>query len=134
MSIPHTSDFILPVLQILGDAQVHERPALFREVVTRIGVSEADLQLRLAYTGRSVVRGRFEWTMQLLHAALLVERIGALGYLLTSRGADLLASEPSKVSWGQLSLRYPELQAWLDSARLEGNSASQPQSNAGAHG
>lgn len=120
MAIPPFQQFMLPILQLVGDGQVHAFAETKVVVAKALEISDEDLQEMLPSGRQTRFENRIYWAKVHLEKALLLESPSRGKFQITERGRRLLAEKPSHIDLGILA-RYPEWNAFKG-----GNGASVP--------
>ena len=111
MAIPKYQSFMLPLLQLLADGQIHHVSELRDELATQFSLSESD-RSELLPSGRSrLLDNRVAWARTDLGQAGALESPSRGSVQITCRGRTILAENPERVDRKYLS-RYPEFAAF----------------------
>lgn len=134
MTVPRFGEFMLPVLQVLGEGGEWNRKDIIAATTTRMNLSNEALEEMLPSGARTRVVDRVNWACTYLKQAGLVTtpRRGVLA--ITDEGAAVLRNPPEGITKAFLS-KYPSFRSFsvgtdMLSGEVEGNSAggsSQPE-------
>ncbi|HLV35360.1 MAG TPA: winged helix-turn-helix domain-containing protein [Spirillospora sp.] len=61
MAIPSVNELMGPVLEILGDAQLHSREEIIDKIATKFGLTPADIEETVADTTNSKIGNQIDW-------------------------------------------------------------------------
>lgn len=128
MSIPDFQTLFRPVLQNLSNAEIWSMAELRDAVAESMGVDLEDREVRTASGGRKY-DGRVHWAVTYLGQAGALHRVARGQVQITSRGLELLAEAPDRITWRYL-LKYPEFAEFQARARVSqanGSTASTDQ-------
>jgi restriction system protein len=124
MAIPDYQTVMLPLLNTVSDGKPHRIRDMFRPVCEHFDLTDEERQRLLPSGKMTVIRNRVHWAkLYLVRAGLLeVPERGVI--LISSRGQELLASNPKRVDNAILK-QYAEFVAFtqLKSERSEQSSA-----------
>lgn len=109
--IPNFESFILPYLICLKDGKVHTMLELTQFCATFLKLSDKDKEERTKNNNNTKLYDRTQWSGTYLRKAKLVEAVGRGAYIITKRGLDLLATNPSIIN-KKLLCQYPEFIAF----------------------
>ena len=105
--VPKFEYFILPYLKFLSDGNPHTLKELADHIADVLNLSMEDREERTKRGSFTKLYDRTQWSGTYLRKALLTESIGRGKYIITKRGLDLLATNPSYIDRALLS-QYPE--------------------------
>lgn len=105
--VPKFEYFILPFLKFLSDRQPHTLKELTMHIADELNLSEEDRAERTKKGSFTKVYDRTQWSSTYLRKALLAESVSPGTYIITNRGLELLAANPSHIDRALLS-QYPE--------------------------
>ena len=94
MAIPDYQQFMLPLLKLTGDGEVHRISAIQDSIVQQFNLNEEELQAMLPSGQQSVVRNRLSWAKTYLVQAGLLEMTKRAHFKISPRWAG---------SFGELS-------------------------------
>lgn len=132
MTIPDYQSLMRPCLQALSDGHVRTAADLRDAVGQSEGITAEERDQRHA-SGTGVFSGRVHWAITYLAAAGAVTRVGRGRVQITTRGQELLASGPPRITQHDL-LRFDEFQQFIERARVgsrrdgQGHSSPEDQS------
>lgn len=107
MPIPSYHNFMLPVLELLGDKKVKSLNDMALHVINVFSLTEEE-QKKLVPSGQmTVVKNRIGWSRTYLKKAGLIKTVKAGHFLITERGLEVLKQKPEKINTGFL-MQFPE--------------------------
>lgn len=106
MSVPGFQQFMLPLLRIAADGEVHRVSELLDRLAAEFGLTEGD-RSELISSGQRTFDNRVGWAKTYLTQAYLLEKVGQGRFRITDRGLDVLSSDPVEITSRYLS-RFPE--------------------------
>lgn len=115
MSIPDYQSLMRPCLVALSDGRVWSAPDLRDAVGQSEGITADERDERHA-SGTGVFSGRVHWAITYLAAAGAVTRVGRGRVQITTRGEELLASGPPRITQHDL-MQFDEFQQFIERAR-----------------
>jgi restriction system protein len=111
MTVPSFQEFMLPVLRVLSDGEVHQFRALLEEVAQMLLLTQED-RAELVGSGKKF---RFEdrtlWAGTYLRQAGLIANAARGHWYITEAGKVLLSQQPARVDVAMLEA-YPAFQAF----------------------
>lgn len=111
MPIPGYQDFMLPLLQMAADNEVHEIRTAMAVLARKMEIS-ADEQGAMLRSGKQTrFYNRVTWALTYLTKSLLLEKPSRGCFKITERGKEVLATSPSRIDNAFLE-RFPEYQAF----------------------
>ncbi len=111
MGIPDFQTLMRPVLVAI-DGDEPKSNAQIRDIVAPVlGVTDEDRQVMLPSGTQGLFTNRVAWAITHMAKAGLLDRPQRGRYLLTDRGAKVLADNPERVDMGVLH-QFPEYQAF----------------------
>ena len=113
MAIPDRQDFMLPILKIAGDGNVHSNQELYETLAQEFGLTEADRMERIPSNRDKIFNNRVRWACTDLRYALLLRSTRSSKFRITERGMNVLKENPSYIDRKYLK-RFPE---YLDYVR-----------------
>lgn len=121
MSVPKFYEFMLPILQKLGDGEPRHWRELRDHCATEFKLSEDDLA-ELNPSGQPRLDNRVQWANTYLFQARLVDR-PRRGYVqINDRGRQVLADPPPVIDPGYLE-RFPEFRDFQSRTKRSGATA-----------
>ncbi len=106
MKQPKLEDYMLPILEILGDGRDHERKEIANQLFSRYSLIQNDLPQRSALMINAVL-GYFR-------KAKIADLPAPKTFRITNRGQDLLRSKPKKITVKSLR-QFPEFDLFIKS-------------------
>jgi restriction system protein len=98
MSIPDYQSFMLPVLRLAADYKEHTEPEVAEKLAQQLQISDIDRQQRIK-SGQPLLNNRIGWAITYLRQAKILEKGTQRGtFKITSRGAQLLAQNPARIT------------------------------------
>ena len=107
MAIPPFQQFMLPIMQMVADGQIHAFAETKVVVAKALGVSSNDLQELLPSGRQTRFENRIYWAKVHLEKALLLESPTRGKFRITDRGRKLLGEKPNNINLNTLA-KYPE--------------------------
>lgn len=105
--VPKFEYFILPYLKFLGDGKPHNLKELTEYIADTLNLSAEDREERTKKGSFTKLYDRTQWSGTYLRKALLTETVGRGKYIITKRGLELLATNPTYIDRTFLN-QYPE--------------------------
>lgn len=110
--VPKFEYFILPYLLFLSDEKPHTLKDLTEFISSYLKLSDEDKVEMTKKGSFTKLYDRTQWSGTYLRKALLTEAVGKGKYVITKRGLDLLATNPTYIDRTLLS-QYPEFLEFL---------------------
>lgn len=110
--VPKFEYFILPYLLFLSDEKPHTLKDLTEFISSYLKLSDEDKVEMTKKGSFNKLYDRTQWSGTYLRKALLTEAVGKGKYVITKRGLDLLATNPTYIDRTLLS-QYPEFLEFL---------------------
>lgn len=107
MTIPDFQSIMLPMLRMFEDGQTHKVSDLFDPLADQFQLSEQEREQLLPSGRQKTFHNRAAWARTYLFKARLIEQVSRGYYRITSRGREVLADEPARITIEYLS-RFPE--------------------------
>ncbi|MDX9757894.1 MAG: restriction endonuclease [Bacteroidota bacterium] len=107
MSIPDFQSLMLPLLQVAGDGVVHTSVEYRHALADVFQLTNDELSELLPSGTQPVFNNRVAWAMVYLYRAGLLARPKRGQYLITTRGREVLASNPTAINIAFLK-QFPE--------------------------
>lgn len=115
--VPPFEEFMLPVLRVLKDGQIHDRDSVKVAIVSQMNLSEDDMAEKTRSGNKLQYEDRVEWSLTYLYQAGLLTRPKRGFYQLTSDGVNLLVNPPKVISRDYLFKNYASFQAFMSRQR-----------------
>lgn len=109
--MPDYQSVMLPLLRYSSDGQEKRFSETVADLAEKLGLTDEDLSEQLPSGTQSLFTNRVGWALTYLKKAELFESTGRGLYRLTTRGADVLASNPSEINIRFLK-QFPEFVAF----------------------
>ncbi|HEX7369621.1 MAG TPA: restriction endonuclease [Rhodanobacteraceae bacterium] len=122
MAVPKYDWWYLPLLQLLGDGQMHRMSDVYDELAKNAGLSDTDLAEMLPSGTDRTYRNRIGWARTFLKKAGLVESPKWGHVRITDRGKTALKENPAEINDKWL-MRYPEFVEWMRPPKPSSGSA-----------
>lgn len=116
MSIPDYQSFMLPVLKLASDGDVHSIKEAVKELSDRFGLSEEERKALLASGTQTIVYNRVGWARTYLHKAGLLDIPKRGCFSITGDGKILLQKDLDKITVKVLD-QYPDFIAFKSSTK-----------------
>lgn len=107
MAIPDYQSLMLPLLQIVGDGQVHSLHDVVNGLGSRLGVSDKEQKELLPSGTDKTFYNRARWAKLYLAKACLLKVVKRGELQITARGKKVLVDNPQRIDVAYLS-RFPE--------------------------
>jgi len=111
LAVPDYQSVMLPLLRYSSDGQEKRFSETVADLAEKLGLTDEDLSEQLPSGTQSLFTNRVGWALTYLKKAELFESTGRGLYRLTTRGADVLASNPSEINIRFLK-QFPEFVAF----------------------
>lgn len=123
--VPKFEYFILPYLTFLSDGKPHTLKELTEYIADVLGLTAEEREERTKKGSFTKLYDRTQWSGTYLRKALLTETVGKGQYVITKRGLELLATNPTYIDRTFL-LQYPEFVdfAHKNNAKLQDSNPS----------
>ncbi len=102
---------MLPILQLLGDQQEHFLRDIIDQLAAHFGLSQDERNQLLPSGTQPVFANRAAWGRTYLGKAGLLETVGRGKIRITTRGLDVLKSQPPAINIALLN-QFPEFEAF----------------------
>lgn len=122
MPVPTEDALLLPILRELADGETRTMRDLRERVATSLGVSPADLDVRVNDGSEPLFNNRLRWARNNLVAAGVAMSPGWGNLRITDEGRALLTEAPDPLTTKFLADRYPAFATWK-SGSVDGASA-----------
>jgi len=107
VAVPEFQAFLLPLLQLAADGNIHTLQEAYVAMAKHFHLSEEDQQTLLPSGKQVVYKNRVSWARSFLGKALLLESPKRGQFSLSERGKKLLAENPKTLRVKHL-MNYPE--------------------------
>ncbi len=107
MAVPEFQSFMLPVLNLFSDNNIHTTNECMKAAIDYFKLDENDIKLTVPSGKQTLVANRVYWSLTYLKKSLLLDTIRRGEYIITDRGKALLRTNPKKVDKKLLS-QYEE--------------------------
>ena len=108
MAIPDFQKFMLPLLKIAEDGQIHSTTEALNTLASAFKLSQEEID-ELIPSGPSKFSNRMSWAKTHLKKAGLLEYPEKGSFIITKRGLDVLNTDPHEINMAYL-MRFPEYQ------------------------
>ena len=109
MAVPAVHEMFRPILEILGDGEVHYLKDMYTEVADYFHLSPEDRAALLPSGNRIVIRNRVSWAKTYLSKAGMLETVKRAHFQITERGREALADPIGTLDVSYLR-RFPEFE------------------------
>lgn len=116
--VPKFEFFLVPYLQFLSDEKPHTLKELTEYIANVFKLSDEDKEERTKKGSFTKLYDRTQWSGTYLRKALLTEAVGRGKYVITKRGLELLAINPSYIDRALLS-KYPEFDEFIHKKKTD---------------
>lgn len=96
MPVPGYQEFMLPLLKITSDGQVHTGADVTETLAQLMDISETDRGIVLA-SGQMRFNNRVAWAITHLYKSQLLEKLGRGRFKITPRGFEVLKKNPARI-------------------------------------
>jgi restriction system protein len=120
MTVPSYQDFMLPTLKLIADNCEHKSRDIVEQAADMLGLTEEDKQEKLPSQTQATYYNRAMWARTYLKKACLLEYPDRGVIKITSRGLDLLKTNPAKITKNSL-LQYDEFRDFQNAVNIEQN-------------
>lgn len=103
MAVPEFQSFMLPILSLFADNEIHNTNECMNIAINSFSLSEDDIKLTVPSGKQTIVANRVYWSLTYLKKSLLIETIRRGEYKITERGLDLLKTNPDRIDKKLLS-------------------------------
>lgn len=107
MPVPGFQKWFMPLLELLGDGQIHNISELYGELAERLKLSSEDRAEMLPSGKQQLYKNRIGWSRTYLKKSGLVDSPKRGQLKITSRGQQVLANPPDELNVKFLK-QYPE--------------------------
>jgi restriction system protein len=122
MTVPGFQTWFLPMLKHVGDGQTHKLATLYEELAGAMQLSVDDLQEMLPSGKQLIYKNRIGWARTYLTKAGLLEAPARGQVRITTRGLEVLSSQPAAVNVSFLK----QYQEFRDFHEYKGPSTAAP--------
>lgn len=109
---PKFEFFLLPYLRFLSDEKPHTLKELTEYIAAELNLTAEDKEERTKKGSFTKLYDRTQWSGTYLRKALLTEAVGRGTYVITKRGLELLAANPTYIDRNVLA-KYPEFDDFI---------------------
>ena len=117
MSIPSFQSFLLPVLELFSDGEIHSVDECCSEIKNRMNISDEDAQELLPSGSDTRLRNRVYWALIYFNHALILDKPKKMHYQITDRGRELLSMGLNEITRKFLRENYPEFADFTSSKK-----------------
>lgn len=110
--VPKFEFFLLPYLRFLSDEKPHTLKELTEYIAAELNLTAEDKEERTKKGSFTKLYDRTQWSGTYLRKALLTEAVGRGTYVITKRGLELLATNPTFIDRKVLA-KYPEFDDFI---------------------
>ena len=107
MAVPEFQSFMLPVLQLFSDNNIHNTNECMKAAIDCFKLDENDIKLTVPSGKQTLVANRVYWSLTYLKKSMLLETERRGAYKITKRGRQLLETKPNRIDKKMLS-QYEE--------------------------
>lgn len=107
MAVPEFQSFMLPILSLFGDNNIHTTNDCMNVAIEYFKLDENDIKLTVPSGKQTLVANRVYWSLTYLKKSLLLDTITRGKYKITDRGLKLLKTNPKRIDRKLLS-QYEE--------------------------
>lgn len=107
MAVPEFQSFMLPILNLFSDNNSHTTNECMNEAIRYFNLDEEDTKLMVPSGKQTLVANRVYWSLTYLKKSLLITTLKRGEYKITTRGIDLLKTNPQRIDKKLLS-QYKE--------------------------
>jgi len=97
LAVPDYQTFMLPLLEILGDGEVHALHECIDQLAVRFNLTPEDRREVLPSGAQPKLSNRVSWARTYMAKAGLLEKVGRGKIRITERGKDLLQRSPERI-------------------------------------
>ncbi|MCJ7445494.1 MAG: restriction endonuclease [Methanotrichaceae archaeon] len=119
MSVPDFQSLFLPLLKFAGDGEEHQLNDAIQTISAQLNLTEDDKKELLPSGRQTKFDNRVSWARTYLTKAGLMERTGRGRFRITSRGIDVLKTNPTTLNVRFLE-QYPEFLKFHEVAHDKG--------------
>ena len=113
MAIPDYQSLMLPLLRFLDDGKEHNLPEATEVLSEQFRLTPEERQQLLPSGQQTIIRNRIGWARTYMAKAGLIDAVRRGYWQLSSRGKEVLASNPERID-GHFLQRFPEFVAFRD--------------------
>lgn len=107
MAVPEFQSFMLPVLSLFSDNNIHTTSECMDAAIDYFELDENDIKLTVPSGKQTLVANRVYWSLTYLKKSLLLNTVKRGEYKITDRGQALLKTKPKRINKKLLS-QYDE--------------------------
>lgn len=97
MPIPGFQAFLLPVLALAADGEIHSATEAIDTIATQFGITTAERELPLPSRRGLLFYNRVHWALTHLRHAKLLDSTGRAKFRITERGQGVLRQRPTQI-------------------------------------
>ena len=113
MAVPVFQNFMLPILNLFGDGNIHTTNECINTAIDYFGLDENDIKLTVPSGKQTQVANRTYWSLTYLKKSSLLKTIKRGEYKITKRGLALLGTNPKRID-RKLLTRYKEYRLFIN--------------------
>ena len=118
MPVPSYEDFMLPMLQVIDDGEIHPIKEVREELATVLDLSDDDKKELLPSGKMPVYRSRVGWAKTYLKKAGLIDNSKRGKVKITERGTQVLQSKTESIN-SQFLMQFDEFQTFVNGTKTE---------------
>lgn len=107
MAVPEFQSFMLPVLSLFSDNNIHTTSECMDVAIDYFKLDENDIKLTVPSGKQTLIANRVYWALTYLKKSLLLNTVKRGEYKITDRGQELLKNNPKRIDKKLLS-QYEE--------------------------
>ncbi len=111
MAVPGYQEFMLPLLRLAVAGQEHTLGQLLTSLAQELQIADQDQEAMLPSGVQTQYKNRVSWALTYLTKSLLLEKSGRGRFKISSRGLEVLKTNPPKINNAFLD-QFPEYQAF----------------------
>ena len=123
MAIPGYQEFMLPLLKLAGDGNVHKISEAMDTLAIQIGISDAEKETMLPSGTQTRYYNRVTWALTYLTKTLLLEKAGRGTFKIAARGISVLKKNPVQINNAYLE-QFSEYKTFKNKSNKPSASAS----------
>jgi len=116
--IPTSEELQLPIMKLLSDMKEHEIREVTTKMAIQFNVSKNELQQLTPIGRRPKFDVQVRWAVSQLRHAALLKNIKRGIFKITTRGIDLLKTNPQKIDT-KLLMSFPEFSEWFNKSQID---------------
>ena len=127
MALPDYQDVMLPLLKLTADSDVHTVRAIKGKIAQQLELTEDDLNHMLPSGQQTTFHNRVSWAKTYLLRAGLLDQTKRGHFTISSRGREVLGTQPSRIDNHFLS-QFPEFLEFKGRSSAIGNASTELES------